>query len=480
MKEGVAMKTLRSIFCLIITSMIVVVSVSAQSGGTFVITKSVIAGGGGTSTGGTFIVDGTIGQPFGGVQSTGGVFSLTSGFWSPQAAPSPSPGSSIAGTITYAIVTKPVPGTTLTAAGTPGAMALTGADGTYTLENLGLGAYTVTPSKPAQQCLTQNGILANDAAFVAQFVVGARTFTPEQIEAAKAGGFGTISAFDAAVIARKVVGLCTNSAGVFKFMPVNKSYTEVVSNVSGEDYTAIMLGDVTGDWSPTGPNRPAALTTDDDAVRISLPAVTAGAGTVINVPVRIDQLGSKGLTSYQFDIEYDPAVIEPAKIAADLEGTLGDQLAIVANVPAPGLLKAAIYGAFPVTGDGVYANLKFNVVGTSGSSTPLTIRQFLYNDGTASVKAVNGTIKVNSPEPVIRGRLVTSTGEPVDGVTVVLTGTTGRTREVTSNASGVFEFSSLVYGETYTITVRSTTHMFAPQTISVAAGVTDVQMIAVR
>ncbi len=263
-------------------------------------------------------------------------------------------------------------------------------------------------------------------------------------------------------------------------MPVNKSYLEVLTNVTGEDYTAVMLGDVTGDWNPLGANRPAALTNDDDAVRVSMPAITAGAGTVVNVPLKIDRLRSVGLTSYQFDIEYDPAVIEPARIAADLTGTLGDQLAIVANVPAPGLLKVAVYGAYPVTGDGVYANLKFNVVGTSGSSSPLTVREFMYNDGTAGVMAVNGAVKVNSPEPVIRGRLVTSMGQSVDGVTVVLSGTAGRTREVTSNASGVFEFSSLEYGETYTITVMSRTHVFAPQTVSVSAGVTDVQMIAVK
>src|SRR5437899_5103310 len=52
-----------------------------QSGGTFVIQKSVIAGGGDRSTGGSFIVDGTIGQTVAGTQSTGGTFSLQSGFW---------------------------------------------------------------------------------------------------------------------------------------------------------------------------------------------------------------------------------------------------------------------------------------------------------------------------------------------------------------------------------------------------------------
>ena len=52
-----------------------------QSGGTFTITKSVIAGGGGRTTGGTFTLDGTIGQSVAGTNSTGGTFSLISGFW---------------------------------------------------------------------------------------------------------------------------------------------------------------------------------------------------------------------------------------------------------------------------------------------------------------------------------------------------------------------------------------------------------------
>lgn len=474
------MKTFRSTLSLIIISMMVIVSVSAQSGGTFVITKSVIAGGGGTSNGGTFVLDGTIGQPFGGATSTGGVFGLTSGYWSPAAAPSPTPAGSIAGTITYAIVTQPVPGTTLTAAGSPGVMAVTAADGTYLLENLGIGAYTVTPSKPGQQCNVSNGILSNDAAFVSQFVVGLRTFTPDQIAAAKPGGTGTVTSFDAGVIARKVVGLCTHFAGEFRFMPPSKGYASVVTNVGGEDYTAIMLGDVTGDWSPTGANRPAPITDDIDAVRVSIPSTVAGSGTVVHVPLQIDRLRSIGLTSYQFDIEYDPAVIEPADIAAELTGTLAENLSVVTNVPTPGLLKAAVYGAYPVTGDGVYANLKFNVVGSTGSSTAITIRQFIYNDGTMGVMAVNGGVKVTSPEPLIRGRLVTAAGEPVIDAQIVLTSTTGAASAVKANTSGDFEFSSLEAGQTYTISVRSRLHIFAPQTISIVRNVTDVQMIAVK
>jgi len=64
----------------------------AQSGGTFSITKSVIAGGGGRASGGTFTLEGTIGQPFAGTQSTGTNFSIIAGFWGGGAAAPALPG----------------------------------------------------------------------------------------------------------------------------------------------------------------------------------------------------------------------------------------------------------------------------------------------------------------------------------------------------------------------------------------------------
>ena len=55
---------------------------AAQSGGSYEITQSVIASGGGqNSENGNFLLDGTVGQPLAGTQSTGGSFNLRGGFW---------------------------------------------------------------------------------------------------------------------------------------------------------------------------------------------------------------------------------------------------------------------------------------------------------------------------------------------------------------------------------------------------------------
>ena len=48
----------------------------------FAINWSTVDGGGGTSSGGGYSVSGTIGQPDAGVVSSGGVYTMTGGFWS--------------------------------------------------------------------------------------------------------------------------------------------------------------------------------------------------------------------------------------------------------------------------------------------------------------------------------------------------------------------------------------------------------------
>ncbi len=395
--------------------------------------------------------------------------------------PTPTP-ASIAGNVSYAIVSKPVPAVLMSAAGSPGTSGMTDAMGNYLLNSFGAGAYIVTPSKPTQQCGTLNGVFSLDASKVAQHVVGLRPFNASEQQAAMVAGVGFISSFDASLIARRVVGLCTdptNLGGSWLFTPANRMYPSVTTAMTGENYTAILMGDVDGDWNPAGPNRPAVPAAGDrNAVSASLPKVAAQTGSVVEVPLSLARLKGTGINAYQFDIEYDPAVIEPAEVAADLDGTLSSNLSAIHNVAEPGLLKVAIYGAYPASGDGVYAHLRFNVIGKPGTTSPINIREFRFNEGTAGAVSLDGQIMAAKPDTVLQGRLVTATGEPVARTTVVLTNTTGEKREVKSTSFGYFEFGGLEMGQTYTVTARSRRHTFAPITVSVVASVTTLDMTA--
>ena len=371
----------------------------------------------------------------------------------------------------------------------PGSTPVSGsslADGTYSLTGFGAGAYTVTPSRTAESCGAPNGVQINDASLIARYVVGLDPFTDDQKLAAKVSGSvtTTISSFDAALVAQKVVCIPNpiSLAGQWRFTPANRDYASGVTSIfTGQDFSAYMKGDVDGSWSAAGPSRPEMLSQPSkDSINVSLPALTAAAGSEVTIPFRVDNLAGRAVGAYQFDVEYDPAVVSPAAIAADLAGTLGSNLSVVFNAPEPGRLKVAVYGAFPATGDGVYVNLRFNVLGGAGSATPLNISNVVINDGSQPVFAASGSLSVTASanNGTIRGRLLSATGQPVGNARVTLTSTTGSLRTAVTNPFGLFELGNLSVGETYTVTVESKRYTFTPRTVSMTDGIVDLDMIA--
>ena len=121
----------------------------------------------------------------------------------------------------------------------------------------------------------------------------------------------------------------------------------------------------------------------------------ADRGATVLIPVRIDNLRGAGVDAYQFDIAYDPQVVTPDAVAADLTGTLSANMSVAYNVVEPGLLKVAVYGAIPANGDGVYVNLRFNATGQPGSRSVLHVDNFFVGGGTASTYTYDGNVVIN-------------------------------------------------------------------------------------
>ncbi len=320
----------------------------------------------------------------------------------------------VSGKVTYAHQpgVKPVPGALLNAPGSPNVSDTTDSNGDYTLSGFGPGAYTVTPSKankltagdPGYPPAGPNGIFSNDPSLISMHIVGITPISdPVQLNAAwvSEGTTPFLSSFDAALIAQWIVGIHNplNLTGQWKFTPASTVYPNLIGDYSGQNYLALLKGDVNGDWSPLGSNRPAPMTKEQarNAVRVSLPELTAAKGAAVIVPFRLDNLRGAGITSYQFDVEYDPGVLSPSKVAADIAGTMSSGLTVVSNSPQPGLLKVVVYGAWPAVGDGVYLNLRFRPRGEVGSSSPLTITGFRFNDGKTGSVTTDGRITITEP-----------------------------------------------------------------------------------
>jgi hypothetical protein len=234
-----------------------------------------------------------------------------------------------------------VPNVTITAAGTPQIAATTDASGAYTLNGLGGGAYTVTPSKTGDV----NGIESLDATRIQQHLVGLITLTPNQLIAADTDGNGTVNSLDAARIQQYLVQIpASNIIGQWKFVPVNRQYASISGNLSGQDYQAILVGDVSGNWAaPSAPvgnaqareeQRSRSAETENAGkvesthiaantsttksavaevpVRKSLPAVAAVlTGTNIIVPVKIGAVSSGNPTeSFDFSVYRNPTALQ--------------------------------------------------------------------------------------------------------------------------------------------------------------------------
>ncbi len=123
-------------------------------------------------------------------------------------------------------------------------------NGTYSLSGFGSGAYTVTPSKTGG---AGSAITSFDSALIAKHVAGIQPLAGNQLIVADVSGNGTLSSFDSAQIARYVAGLNNfGSTANWLFTPANRNYASVTGNITGEDFVALLMGDVSGNWTNTG------------------------------------------------------------------------------------------------------------------------------------------------------------------------------------------------------------------------------------
>lgn len=252
------------------------------------------------------------------------------------------------------------------------------------------GTYIVTLTKTSGI----NGITSFDAARVAQHVAGVSVLTGNQFTVANASGSGGVTSFDAGLIARYAASLPDSGLTArWVFQPFDRIYSDVTTNITGQDYTALLMGEVSGNWSNSA-TRPVRSSGDKTSeITVNLPKTSAENGQ-INVPIDVRGVSDKGIISYEFDLRYDPSIIQPLAEPIDIKGTASRGHNVVANATEPGLLRVVVYGPMPIDKDGVLLNLRFAAVGTAGSISPLTLERMTFNEGDQAVVATNGQIEI--------------------------------------------------------------------------------------
>jgi hypothetical protein len=281
----------------------------------------------------------------------------------------------------------------ISGAGSPPASTVTDfPNGAYGLTVFGSGPYTVTPSKVGGQ----NGYITSfDAARIAQHVTAVSLFTTEsQKVVADVSNNGGITSLDSGLIARYVAGLGApiGITGSWRFFvppgpsfpvgayPTSRNYPTLTNDVSGDDYIGLLMGEVTGNWTNSGA-RPAGSGGPERSIAVKMPELGTRVDNEITVPINVEGLADKGIISYEFDLRYDPSVMQPLEDPIDVAGTISRGLTVVANAAEPGLLRVVVYGPTPIDGDGTLLNIRFRAVGNEGSESALAIERLMFNEG---------------------------------------------------------------------------------------------------
>jgi hypothetical protein len=391
----------------------------------------------------------------------------------------------VSGTVAYGNARAPgpltryVPNVLISAAGSPVVSDTTGSLGTYSLTGFGSGAYTITPFKTGGQ---NGAVSAFDAALVQQYVVGNSILDTTQQIVGDVSGAGGLSSYDAALIANfAVAGPVIGNAGAWRFSPASRNYPSITSDIPGEDYVALLIGDVSGNWGDPSPFRPARNAAGPErAALMNVPNMVTAADGEIVIPVNVQGIANKGVISYELDLRYDPAVIQPQARPVAVMQTVSSGLSVATNTDVPGLLKVVAYGAMQISGNGILLNLRFTAIGAPGTTSPLTFERMMLNEGDPRILAVDGQVELSSSttQAEIRGRVLTAMGQGVANTRVTLTDSAGQSRTILSNGSGLYRFGGLQIGQTYTIIAATRTLHFGPLTVGVTGQLVAVELVS--
>lgn len=385
----------------------------------------------------------------------------------------------------------PVPNTVLNAPGSPSVSGnsafITGA---YNLSGFGPGSYTVTPSKVGDV----NGISAFDSGLIAQYVVNLIPLTATQLLAADVSQAAGVTSFDAGLISRYVVNLPNfGITGDWIFNPANRFYSSLETNQVNQDYSGILMGEVSGNW--TAPTSFAPLAASEAAAPEAIATVTQQNNpqnihrgqSIATIPIHTSDLSfattGVDVISYQFVLTYDPAILTPLNPAVTTGGTLSENGSVTINQLVPGVLEVAFSRAMPLGGPGPLFEFKFTVSNAAvpNTDTILTWQTFQFNEGNPGDAATNVTLHIlqaTSANVGIGGRLLTAYGQPVSNTRVTITDMSGQSRSTLSSSLGYYRFDNVTVGQTYMVSVKTRRFRFQPMAVSVSDELTELDLIA--
>lgn len=245
------------------------------------------------------------------------------------------------------------------------------------------------------------GVTGYDAALVAQSAVGMISLSPMQRIAGDVSANCAVTAYDAALIAQNVAGLApVLPAGPWIFIPEKETITDanwcspplclthtpLAMDRDGQDFVAVPVGDVSGNWNPAeGATRPlSAVSIEKNMI------LQQGESFALPLHLKSDE----DILAIDLTLTYDQHVVVFDSVSRS-EGMA--HFMMVCN-DQPGYVHAVWYGAKPVRKPSVFLNLWFRIVGRQGDVSMITPERVLINERSIGAPCFKVTVSENLPE----------------------------------------------------------------------------------
>ncbi|UCE17760.1 MAG: T9SS type A sorting domain-containing protein [Gemmatimonadota bacterium] len=258
----------------------------------------------------------------------------------------------LSGRVSYYKHQTPVNGVLLTLEGGVEDSVWSDDEGLYQFDDIPGGRdYTVTPSKSGG---VRTAINSYDAALVLRYIVDQQELDSLQLVAADVTG-SQITSYDVSHILRFRVGII-DAFPIGKewlFIPQARDYGFLASDLQGQNYTALVYGDVSGNWSGAGAGKEVVRSPQP---RIVVPEdIAVVPGDPVTMPVLLE--GADGIISADIQLKYDSALLD----LVGVERTPFTSAFMIQYRDQRGRVDIALAGAEHLEGGGTLVRLTFLV-----------------------------------------------------------------------------------------------------------------------
>lgn len=293
---------------------------------------------------------------------------------------------SVSGTISYYNTSpyRSVDSVELLVTGQRADSVLTDTAGYYGLDSLPAGSYVVTPGK--QNNTQDASVTPYDASLILRYLTSQILLDSFQRIAADVSGNGEITSFDASYILRYSIGSVPNfPAGDWTFRPVSRTYDPLAGSMENEDYSAVLYGDVSGNWGQGAEAIPmprnavvggsvAAMSNSEDAVRFD-------AAHSSEVVFRVTAAGTHDVVSGDIVVTFDTNSVSIVDVQPGAS-VANYQIAWRRNGSS---LRICLAGTRPLSGNVELATVRYTttsmpVVKPGSAEAPLRLTSMMLNE----------------------------------------------------------------------------------------------------